>query len=77
MRTLLVLAALGVSLVALAPTASAHGGCTFYLGPTGNGGVVWDTVDFAIVTGYSATCGLGYFLADGTCHFLVGGTCPL
>lgn len=74
---LLVLASLALSLVALAPAASAHGSCTWTFGPSPAGGVVEIVYDFTTGTIATSTCGVAYPIADGACHFLVGNTCPI
>ena len=74
---LLLIAGLLVSLVAAAPTASAHGGCTWTWGPSPAGGVVEIVYRFTTGTISTASCGVAYPIADGACHFLVGSTCPI
>ena len=74
---LLVLAGLALSLVAIAPTASAHGGCYWTFGPSPAGGVVETVYWFTAGVVAESTCGVAYPIADGACHFLVGGTCPI
>lgn len=74
---LLVLSALVLSLVAIAPTAAAHKGCTMTWGPSPAGGVVEIVYKFTATTVSNTTCGLAYPIADGACHFLVGSTCPI
>lgn len=75
--SLLVVASLALSLVALAPTAAAHKGCSMAWQPSPVGGVVEIVYDFTLRTAASATCGVAYPIADGACHFAVGGTCPI
>jgi hypothetical protein len=74
---LLVLAGVLLALVAVAPTASAHGSCTWTFGPSPAGGVVEVVYRFTTQTVASSTCGVAYPIADGACHFLVGNTCPI
>lgn len=74
---LLVAAGLALSLVALAPTASAHGSCTWTFGPSPAGGLVEDVYWFTAGVVAESTCGIAYPFADAACHLVIGNTCPL
>ena len=65
-----------LTLVALAPSASADIQCSFYIPPTGDPALVWQVYDFATQTAYDATCGLALDIVNGTCDFALGSACP-
>lgn len=67
-------AAVALSALAFTPSASAAQ-CNFWIEPTGNPGVVWQTYDFATQTAYNTTCGFVLGLANETCEFLIGSPC--
>ena len=74
--SLLLVAGLALSLVAIAPTASAHGTCAWDFAPSPAGGLVEDVYWFAAYVVAYSTCGIAYPFVDAECHLILGSTCP-